>query len=490
MLPSPHRSPEPAALSRSVSEGPPRSAPKLGLQPCPEQAGCHPADRVSLSLARAVVNMQEHYASELEAEKQKTDLLVVQNDELRQRMDVVENRLQMHVVLMDGFVSFMREVKEGRFANMAAEMSIARHLGGDHVETVQSLVSDTWRLPCTQEGIQHSVEDTPSETGSFEDQLEAQDGLEQVESRWTIASEDMFNQLPPTPTMDTPPVRSTGRRAPKRRNPPLRERRQPRRRAMGMPRRHAFLDTDAKALGRLNPQLERGHGLKDPTRRRAGSIRQRRVDRSTLSGSEHSSTSSKASPTRTPENSTPASSSTPESTTQAWTPINTTALSEPDQDPSPDYEPDYNSLDEDKQDDQDSATHKPRYSVPRSVAYRHAFGPPGKPFKYHRMPKTVALVWAEYKHGMHGNPPIEDLEAQHGTLWRLGTLQERKYASNYVGVRQKIVRKVEEMARGEGIGVEEACGRLDEVVDGRMQLLIAALRKGEDPLRVIKKRGR
>lgn len=104
------------------------------------------------------------------------------------------------------------------------------------------------------------------------------------------------------------------------------------------------------------------------------------------------------------------------------------------------------------------------------------------------MGRTVLDVWREYKHGAKGNPAIESLEAEFGTGWRTGTLREIKYASNYVGVRQKVVGKVEEMCEREGIGAEEACRRLDERVDGRMQMLISAVRKGEDPFEVIPKR--
>lgn len=70
----------------------------------------------------------------------------------------------------------------------------------------------------------------------------------------------------------------------------------------------------------------------------------------------------------------------------------------------------------------------------------------------------------------------------------MGTLQERKYASNYVGVRQKVVRKVEEMCEQKGLTPEKACEILDRRVDGRMQLLMTALRKGQDPLVVIPRR--
>ncbi|KAF3059100.1 hypothetical protein CFAM422_011654 [Trichoderma lentiforme] len=136
-----------------------------------------------------------------------------------------------------------------------------------------------------------------------------------------------------------------------------------------------------------------------------------------------------------------------------------------------------------------SSSSRPRYSTPRHTTLpRYASGPPSRPFRFHRMGRTVLDVWTEYKHGKKGNPAIESLERQYATGWRTGTLREIKYASNYVGVRQKVVSKVEEICARDGITPEEACRRLDERVDGRMQMLITAVRKGEDPFEVIPKR--
>lgn len=105
------------------------------------------------------------------------------------------------------------------------------------------------------------------------------------------------------------------------------------------------------------------------------------------------------------------------------------------------------------------------------------------------MGRTVLEVWVEYKAGSRGNPAIEALERQYGTEWRTGKdIRELKYASNYVSVRQKVVGYVEDLCERQGISAEEACGRLDERVDGRMQMLISAVRKGQDPFVVIPKR--
>ncbi|KAJ4139790.1 hypothetical protein NW768_001134 [Fusarium equiseti] len=430
MLLSPTRSPTP-----SVSEGPLRrsaSEPPLGLiTPTASQQSLEVAERqtrqrlslsrdesiddaiekVPFNLAQMIVNMQEYYTSELAAERQRTDDLTRQNEEMVQRMNEMDRRLQMHVVLMDGFVGFMREVKQGQ-----AEMAIAKEFGGVHLQEIKELANSSI---C----VQQTLEPTPS---SSDDGTEANDEQRIVrfeEDEIRPIAEELFDQLPPTPTIDEAPRMSTGRRAPKRKNPPL----------------------------KLDRQIKRR------TRADVRSVR--------LRG-------------------------------RTWTPINAeheSVRGEDDQDYTPDAE---------EEDDKpvivtrtspspspsESDAEKPRYSVSRSVAPRYAQGPPDKRFKYHRMPKTVAAVWQEWKIGSHGNPAIEELEAKYNTTWRMGTLQERKYASNYVGVRQKIVRKVEEMCEELGIQTQQACEMLDRCVDGRMQLLMTALRKGEDPLVVIPRR--
>ncbi|KAL7923283.1 hypothetical protein ACQKWADRAFT_326180 [Trichoderma austrokoningii] len=130
-----------------------------------------------------------------------------------------------------------------------------------------------------------------------------------------------------------------------------------------------------------------------------------------------------------------------------------------------------------------------RYSTRRTIEDRHSSGTPNKVFRFHRMGRTVLDVWTEYKVGTMGNPAIEALERQYGTEWRAGhSTRELKYASNYVSVRQKVVRYVEGMCKREGISVQEAIGRLDERVDGRLQMLISAVRKGQDPFVVIPER--
>ncbi|KAM0233571.1 hypothetical protein ACHAP5_010369 [Fusarium lateritium] len=451
MLLSPNQSPTPSAVGRSVSEGPHRrsaSEPRQLLKKTDqrkqrsiarEESTDEVVEQVPSNLARVVVNMQEYYASDLEAERQRTEDLASQNEEMMARMGIMEKRLQMHVVLMDGFVSFMREVKEGNFTVAgSAELEIAEAFGGEHLEEVRGLVSP----------VQQSVEQVNlSVQIPYEPEDDSQ-GVTQPTQEDSPFEVNAFDQLPPTPDVESAPVRSTGRRAPKRKNPPTRPYRAVKRRT-----RANVLSVKLRETASWTPINV-----------------QRCTQLSADSGDEHHGENGDLDYTPDLEED--------EDQDQG----DNAASERGSPSPSP-------SLSDDDFDfDFDSA--KPRYSVPRSVGYRHAAGPPGRRFKYHRMPKTVALVWQEWKHGSHGNPALEDLEKKYNTTWRMGTLQDRKYASNYVGVRQKIVRKVEEMCEEEGLTVVQACQKLDERVDGRMQLLMTALRKGQDPLVVIPRKRR
>ncbi|KAM0557023.1 hypothetical protein ACHAPJ_005703 [Fusarium lateritium] len=468
MFPSPNRSPDqsptPSVMGRSVSEAPPRRA---ASEPChrlitPARSwrSLEPADpnedaekqessfreesidqaveQVPFNLARVVVNMQEYYASELEAERQRTQELASQNEQMMKKMSDMEKRLQMHVVLMDGFVHFMREVKEGSFAfGGSAELEIAKSFGGDHLKEVRTLVSHNFST------IQQSVEQPSFSEDILSEAEDDRRDTTQSTQDGSLFQSELFDQLPPTPDMDTAPVRSTGRRAPKRRNPPTRPHPEVKRRTRANLRNIQLRDTAS-----WTPINAKNRSKRASVDLEADSAEEQFGDGNDLDY--------------------------------------TSDFEDEDQElPNPPASPSPSPFPSD-----DDENPKPRYSVPRSVGYRYAAGPPGRRFKYHRMPKTVALVWQEWKHGSHGNPAIEALEKRYNTTWRMGSLQERKYASNYVGVRQKIVRKVEEMCEGEGMSVEEACEKLDERIDGRMQLLMTALRKGEDPLMVIPKRRR
>ncbi|KAF4958488.1 hypothetical protein FGADI_2412 [Fusarium gaditjirri] len=452
LLISPNETP---ATSRSASEGPLRrsaSEPcqrifpirrkslELVAPPAREDEIDWEVDKVPMSFARIVVNLQEHYAAELEAERQRTEELARQNEEMMRKMGEMERRLQMHVVLMDGFVGFMRDVKEGKFAGGGgAELGIAKAFGGEHLQEVRGLVAENY-MP-----VKPSVEQ-PTKEHMVLDEAEVQEIA-------PVIRHVSFDDTPSTPDLEAPPVRSTGRRAPKRKNPPLRPHRE----------------------------------VKRQTRATLRSVRLRNTSSWTAINARNSPYAG-------------ADSSGGEDKDLDFTPD--LEVEEDDEEEEGDEEQEVEGDSDDEMEDipnapatpspslsdEDLETTKTRYSAPRSVAYRYASGPPGRKFKYHRMPKTVALVWQEWKHGSNGNPPIQSLEEKYSTRWRMGTLQERKYASNYVGVRQKVVRKVEEMCHQKGLTPEKACEILDRRVDGRMQLLMTALRKGQDPLVVIPRR--
>ncbi|KAL7814846.1 hypothetical protein V8C26DRAFT_436059 [Trichoderma gracile] len=138
----------------------------------------------------------------------------------------------------------------------------------------------------------------------------------------------------------------------------------------------------------------------------------------------------------------------------------------------------------------------PRYSTPRRTTLKRTNSGPqyAGEFTFRRRGRTVLSVWNEYKVDGHGDgiagsgKPfrcIESLEKEYGTCWRTGSVGDIKYASNYVGVRKKIVDFVEGMCEGGKMTPEEACAMLDERVDGRLQELITVLRKGLDPFKAI-----
>jgi hypothetical protein len=450
MLISPNETP---ATSRSAPEGPLR---RSASEPCQtilpirrkslelvapltrEEEIDREVEQVPIRLGRIVVNMQEHYAAELEAERQRTEELASQNEEMMRKMGEMERRLQMHVVLMDGFVGFMRDVKEGKFATGgSAELEIAKAFGGEHLQEVGGLVAENYM------SVQQGVEQPATEPMVFGDE-------NQVRETAAVIRHVSFDESPSTPDLEAPPVRSTGRRAPKRKNPPVR------------PHREVKRQTRAS--------------LRSVKLRNTSSWTAINTRKSPYAGADLSNGEDKD------------FNYTPEPEIEEDDEEEGEEQEEDDSDDEVEDIPNAPATPSPSLSDEDLETTKTRYAAPRSVAYRYASGPPGRKFKYHRMPKTVALVWQEWKHGSNGNPSIQSLEEKYSTRWRMGTLQERKYASNYVGVRQKVVRKVEEMCEQEGLTPGKACEMLDRRVDGRMQLLMTALRKGQDPLVVIPRR--
>ncbi|KAM0559296.1 hypothetical protein ACHAO7_001558, partial [Fusarium culmorum] len=354
MLLSPNRSPTPS-VSRSASVSPLRrsaSEPCFGpITPATSQQSVEPVeqkagdcredsiedaiDQVPFSLARMVVNMQGYYASELEAERQRTDELTRQNEEMMTKMAEMDKRLQMHVVLMDGFVGFMREVKQGQFA--IAELEIAKQFGGVHLHEVKGLISDS----C--EPVEQSVEQlTPRENIP---ELSDEQRTVRFTEEPTPFDSAVFDQLPPTPDVETPPVRSTGRRAPKRKNPPMKPHREVKRRTRADVRSVRLRHTSWRAINNGHDE-ESGDEHRGDTNDQDYDPEPEGQDEDESEEEEHQES---------------------EMTAQGASPS-----------PPP-------------SEDDDADTEKPRYTVSRSTAPRFTSGLSGPRFKYHRMPKTVAL---------------------------------------------------------------------------------------------------
>lgn len=438
------------------------------------------ADGVPVDLARVVVNMQQYYASGVGELAEKLGNV---EEELRRAKEEnvrMKKRLDMHFGMLGQTAEFMQRISEG--------------LGGAVVGGGKD----------GGEGLNQSVDD---------------DG--------DLAMDGVDMEVPPTPVDDRLPMRSTGRMASSRRvreSPIQRSGKEAKRRTAGrvLPIRERMMcpqdngDVDANLE---NLREERSHhgredddaDAEDDARVLEGAPRlqeairqdamQRAINRdvirrsrftpinrmtsrqSTSSGDDHSDSDEYRPPSSPSVASCCSSFSSSESTPlyeEDVAPSSTTTVTKPATAQLPTPPPTASSS---------SSTSSPRYSVKRHTTNRrYASGPPGKPFLFHRMGRSVLDVWTEYKVGSKGNPAIEALERQYGTEWRTGQIRELKYASNYVSVRQKVVNYVEEMCEREGIGAEEAIGRLDGRVDGRMQMLISAVRKGEDPFMVIPKR--
>ncbi|OPB36835.1 hypothetical protein A0O28_0059150 [Trichoderma guizhouense] len=428
-------------------------------------------DYLPMEVAKMVINMQQYYAAGVEelmgklssmseevrlARKENEDLLEklagLSEDVVLEREEGEEmrRRLDMHFVMLRQANKFMQSVRDGS-------------LGGVEGADVPTLVEDA----------------------------------EEEEEDVTMRGLDM--EVPPVPSVDREPVRSTGKKVPKRRaGGSYGLRRKGKKRQTRMKKASTagkgvhFNDTmeiqQAEVETRREEQApqERDHEDEDEDedddhlKILAGAPRLQAILRKSAWTAINHRRPNNADPNAdyrpcSPSSASESSSSPPQSPRspsptplprRPQTPTTTPTKSPPS-----------------------SSSSRPRYSTPRHTTLpRYASGPPSRPFRFHRMGRTVLDVWTEYKHGKKGNPAIESLERQYATGWRTGTLREIKYASNYVGVRQKVVSKVEEICAREGIEPEEACRRLDERVDGRMQMLITAVRKGEDPFEVIPKR--
>ncbi|KAL6409300.1 hypothetical protein AUP68_05672 [Ilyonectria robusta] len=537
MLPTPQQSPEPHSdlVGPAPGRGPPRHSTRTatpgtkngrqrGSQKDPSQTHHNSntqiairdpgqtdidenVDNVPISVARAVVNMQEYYAAELEGEKERSESLQKQCDAMQQRMEEMERRIQTQVILMAGFVGFMEQVKKGQFAigegARNPEMEIAQRLGGEHLEAVHNLLSLNQQPvletvygdePENEQAVDadddDDDDDIPETTQLPDDGYPDTDLLEtttladaenvQPPTPSIVISRDDVDLPLPTPDLYTSPLRSTGIKAIKRKFPPSRTQRKIKRR-VGM----SSKDIYEMKLDKTLKDLEYCEAERRLTFRRRGH--------------EGSSVEYSPSPSEAPSG--------PRMTRMRvrWKAINGQPAEQEsladaisvDGDAGSNYEPTPTKTSRAVTKGPQVATQrapatlqqpagKPRYAKPRSTGTHYATGPPGgQPYKFTRMPKRVALVWQEWKHGLHGNPSLEFLEREYSTSWRQGTLHELKYGSNYVGKRLKIVKKVEQMCEEDGLTPEEACTLLDRRIDGRLELLMKVLRDGKDPFTAI-----
>ncbi|KAM0510909.1 hypothetical protein ACHAPE_010424 [Trichoderma viride] len=422
------------------------------------------ADRVPVDLARVVVNMQQYYASGVGELAEKLGSV---EEELRRAKEenlTMKKRLDMHFGMLGQTAEFMQRISEG--------------LGG---------------------------------VGGKEE-------LDQGVDDGDLVMDGVDMEVPPTPVDDSLPMRSTGRMASSRRmvreSPVQRKGKEAKRTAAILPIREKMMCRDDGA-DEVDANLEqscsgREDSGEDDARVLEGAPRlqeairqdalQRAMNRDIIHRSRFTPINRVPSRQSTPSSGENSDSDEyhPPSSPSAASCCSSFSSSEP---PPSLYEeeitPCSSTVTKPSPPNPQLPTPPPtassslpkRYSSPRRTTQaRYASGPAGNPFKFHRMGRTVLDVWTEYKVGSKGNSAIEALERQYGTDWRTGKIRDLKYASNYVSVRQKVVNHVEEMCERQGISEREAIKMLDGRVDGRMQMLISAVRKGQDPFVVIPKR--
>lgn len=458
-------------------------------------------DGVPVELARAVVNMQQYYASGVDELAEKLGTV---EEELKRAKDEnirMKERLDMHFGMLGQAAEFMQRVSEG--LGMPMLVGEEKEMAGEGKKGGEELNQE------------------------FADDVD-------------LALDGMDMEVPPTPVNDRLPVTSTGRMASIRRmaqeKSAVRRRKGKEKRGVAakvLPIREKIAYTREDGGGDEEDEDD-GVGPVKETRLEMLREEQRRPecddsddddDAKILQGAPRLQEIIRQDAMRrgvirrdiirqsrfTPINRVPSRQSTPSvdgnSDSDEYRPSSPSVTSSPSESSSPfPYEEEEESMPSStipvtelhtlappassSSPSTSSRPSKPRYSVTRRTTIpRYASGPPGKRFRFHRMGRTVLDVWTEYKRGSKGNPAIEALERQYGTEWRTGEdIRELKYASNYVSVRQKVVSHVEEMCERQGICAMEACRRLDERVDGRMQMLISAVRKGQDPFVVIPER--
>lgn len=111
----------------------------------------------------------------------------------------------------------------------------------------------------------------------------------------------------------------------------------------------------------------------------------------------------------------------------------------------------------------------PKYFSPLTV--RDKDGRERPIFKFYPHPSTVKEQWAEYRYGLHGQPPVEQLEAKYQAKWRSGS-----YARSWFTRRKTFWDKIKDML-AEGKTEAEALSAMEERAEGGVPNLIGALCK-------------
>ncbi|KAK5995327.1 hypothetical protein PT974_03731 [Cladobotryum mycophilum] len=190
-----------------------------------EPATPHSLDGVPLGLARAVVNMQEYYTSELGQLATRLEAMTAQLSQTQEDNRELRRRLDVHLVVLQGAAEFMQRVKEGKYGDLVpdevpdqvpeadpgAELVLARVFGGkcaggeaedgplQRPVPVKEKREQQQRVGRAHSRTHHRKQEPPVTT---------------VTPQPTRLENDLA--LPPTPLFDSDPIRSTGLRAPKR----------------------------------------------------------------------------------------------------------------------------------------------------------------------------------------------------------------------------------------------------------------------------------
>ncbi|KAL0933948.1 osmostress-responsive transcription [Colletotrichum truncatum] len=109
----------------------------------------------------------------------------------------------------------------------------------------------------------------------------------------------------------------------------------------------------------------------------------------------------------------------------------------------------------------------PKYFSPLTVLTEDGTKQPI--FKFHQHPDTVEEQWAEYKYGLHGQPPVEQLEAKYRAKWR-----NNDYGRSWFTRRKPFWDKIKE-AMAEGKTEAEALNLMRDLANGRVKSLIGQL---------------